>query len=284
MKITEILANGKLNISCELFPPKQGSELENMRQIVAEIAGLAPSYMSVTYGAGGNTVGTSVEVAETIESLGIPSLAHLTCVGADDQSITRVLQKLQVAKVQNILALRGDLPDGDALGTFRHASDLACFIKKQGNFCLGGAAYPEGHPESGSLNEDIENLKYKLDAGVDFLVTQMFFDNTILYNYSMRLMQAGINVPLVPGIMPVTNALQIKRICALSGTKLPVNFSRMVEKFQQKPAALKQAGIAYATDQIIDLFVNGFHNVHIYTMNKPDIVGGIMKNLSEILG
>ena len=284
MKITEILANGKLNISCELFPPKQGSELENMWQIVAEIAGLAPSYMSVTYGAGGNTVGTSVEVAETIESLGIPSLAHLTCVGADDQSITRVLQKLQVAKVQNILALRGDLPDGDALGTFRHASDLACFIKKQGNFCLGGAAYPEGHPESGSLNEDIENLKYKLDAGVDFLVTQMFFDNTILYNYSMRLMQAGINVPLVPGIMPVTNALQIKRICALSGTKLPVNFSRMVEKFQQKPAALKQAGIAYATDQIIDLFVNGFHNVHIYTMNKPDIVGGIMKNLSEILG
>ncbi|MDO4935391.1 MAG: methylenetetrahydrofolate reductase [Phascolarctobacterium sp.] len=284
MKIIEILANGKLNISCELFPPKQGSELENMRQIVAEIAGLAPSYMSVTYGAGGNTVGTSVEVAETIESLGIPSLAHLTCVGADDQSITRVLQKLQVAKVQNILALRGDLPDGDALGTFRHASDLACFIKKQGNFCLGGAAYPEGHPESGSLNEDIENLKYKLDAGVDFLVTQMFFDNTILYNYSMRLMQAGINVPLVPGIMPVTNALQIKRICALSGTKLPVNFSRMVEKFQQKPAALKQAGIAYATDQIIDLFVNGFHNVHIYTMNKPDIVGGIMKNLSEILG
>lgn len=284
MKITDILANGKLNISCELFPPKQGSELENMRQIVGEIAKCKPSYMSVTYGAGGNTVGTSVEVAQTIEGMGIPSLAHLTCVGADEKSITQVLQKLQVAKVQNILALRGDLPDGSRLGKFHHANDLANFIKKQGDFCLGGAAYPEGHPESDSLSEDIENLKHKLDAGVDFLVTQMFFDNTILYNYSMRLMQAGINVPLVPGIMPVTNAAQIKRICALSGTKLPVNFSRMVEKFQQKPVALKQAGIAYATEQIIDLFVNGFHNVHIYTMNKPDIVGGIIKNLSEILG
>ena len=169
------------------------------------------------------------------------------------------------------------------IGAFAHASDLMSFIKKQGDFCVGGAAYPEGHPESGSLAHDIENTKYKVDAGVDFLVTQMFFDNTILYNYMFRLLSAGINVPVVPGIMPVTNAKQITRICQLSGTKLPPHFRAIVEKFADKPEALQQAGIAYATGQIIDLIANGFSHVHIYTMNRPEIIGGIMNNLSEIV-
>lgn len=285
-KIIEILNDGRIHLSCELFPPKQGSELQNSLEIVNRIAAVKPSYMSVTYGAGGSTVGYSAALAKEVQDNGLPALAHLTCVKADEVKITEVLQQLQGHGVNNILALRGDIPadmQGDHKGSFAHASDLMRFIKEQGDFCVGGAAYPEGHPESGSLEQDIENTKYKVEAGVDFLVTQMFFDNTILYNYMFRLLRAGINVPVVPGIMPVTNAKQIIRICQLSGTKLPPQFRAMVEKFADKPEALKQAGIAYATGQIIDLISNGFDNVHIYTMNKPEIFKGIMDNLSEIV-
>lgn len=285
-KIIEILNDGRIHLSCELFPPKQGAELQNSLEIVNRIAAVKPSYMSVTYGAGGSTVGYSAALAKEVQDNGLPALAHLTCVKADEVKITEVLQQLQGHGVNNILALRGDIPadmQGDHQGSFAHASDLMRFVKEQGGFCVGGAAYPEGHPESGSLEQDIENTKHKVDAGVDFLVTQMFFDNTILYNYMFRLLRAGINVPVVPGIMPVTNAKQIIRICQLSGTKLPPQFRAMVEKFADKPEALKQAGIAYATGQIIDLISNGFDNVHIYTMNKPEIFKGIMDNLSEIV-
>ena len=285
-KIIEILNDGRIHLSCELFPPKQGAELQNSLEIVNRIAAVKPSYMSVTYGAGGSTVGYSAALAKEVQDNGLPALAHLTCVKADEVKITEVLQQLQGHGVNNILALRGDIPadmQGDHQGSFAHASDLMRFVKEQGDFCVGGAAYPEGHPESGSLEQDIENTKHKVDAGVDFLVTQMFFDNTILYNYMFRLLRAGINVPVVPGIMPVTNAKQIIRICQLSGTKLPPQFRAMVEKFADKPEALKQAGIAYATGQIIDLIANGFDNVHIYTMNKPEIFKGIMDDLSEIV-
>ena len=285
-KIIEILNDGRIHLSCELFPPKQGAELQNSLEIVNRIAAVKPSYMSVTYGAGGSTVGYSAALAKEVQDNGLPALAHLTCVKADEVKITEVLQQLQGHGVNNILALRGDIPadmQGDHQGSFAHASDLMSFVKEQGDFCVGGAAYPEGHPESGSLEQDIENTKHKVEAGVDFLVTQMFFDNTILYNYMFRLLRAGINVPVVPGIMPVTNAKQIIRICQLSGTKLPPQFRAMVEKFADKPEALKQAGIAYATGQIIDLISNGFDNVHIYTMNKPEIFKGIMDNLSEIV-
>lgn len=285
-KIIDILKNGKVHISCELFPPKQGSELQNSLEIAKKIAAVRPSYMSVTYGAGGSTVGYSAALAKEVQANGLPALAHLTCMKADEEKICGVLGQLQKFGVNNILALRGDVPadmEDAYTGRFKHASDLMSFIKEQGDFCVGGAAYPEGHPESGSLENDIENTKYKVDAGVDFLVTQMFFDNTILYNYMFRLLRAGINIPVVPGIMPVTNAKQIIRICQLSGTKLPPQFRTMVEKFADKPEALKQAGIAYATGQIIDLIANGFDNVHIYTMNKPEIIGGIMESLSEIV-
>ena len=285
-KIIEILNDGRIHLSCELFPPKQGAELQNSLEIVNRIAAVKSSYMSVTYGAGGSTVGYSAALAKEVQDNGLPALAHLTCVKADEAKITEVLQQLQGHGVNNILALRGDIPadmQGDHQGSFAHASDLMRFVKEQGDFCVGGAAYPEGHPESGSLEQDIENTKHKVEAGVDFLVTQMFFDNTILYNYMFRLLRAGINVPVVPGIMPVTNAKQIIRICQLSGTKLPPQFRAMVEKFADKPEALKQAGIAYATGQIIDLISNGFDNVHIYTMNKPEIFKGIMDNLSEIV-
>ena len=285
-KIIDILKTDKVSISCELFPPKQGTELQNSLEIVNKIAQVHPSYMSVTYGAGGSTVGYSAALAKQVQDNDIPALAHLTCVKADEEKIKEVLGQLKTNGIANILALRGDIPAGlekDAIGSFAHASDLMRFIKEQDDFCVGGAAYPEGHPESGSLANDIENTKYKVEAGVDFLVTQMFFDNSILYNYMFRLLKAGINVPVVPGIMPVTNAAQITRICQLSGTKLPPQFRAMVEKFADKPAALKQAGIAYATGQIIDLVSNGFNHVHIYTMNRPEIIGGIMANLSEIV-
>lgn len=285
-KIIDILKTDDVCISCELFPPKQGTELQNSLEIVNKIAQVHPSYMSVTYGAGGSTVGYSATLAKEVQDNGIPALAHLTCVQADEKKILAVLKQLEDCGVKNILALRGDIPnnlEGEKIGAFAHASDLMSFIKKQGDFCVGGAAYPEGHPESGSLAHDIENTKYKVDAGVDFLVTQMFFDNTILYNYMFRLLSAGINVPVVPGIMPVTNAKQITRICQLSGTKLPPHFRAIVEKFADKPEALQQAGIAYATGQIIDLIANGFSHVHIYTMNRPEIIGGIMNNLSEIV-
>lgn len=282
MKIIDLLKSEKICISCELFPPKQGTELQNALEIVNKIADVQPAYMSVTYGAGGSTVGHTAAVARAVQANGIPALAHLTCVQSDAAKIMDVLRDLKSGGIENILALRGDLPQGSEVGEFHHASDLAAFIKRQGDFCVGGAAYPEGHPEAGALDKDIENTKYKIDAGVDFLVTQMIFDNNVLYNYMFRLLSAGINVPVVPGIMPVTNAKQITRICQLSDTKLPPQFRAIVEKFADKPEALKQAGIAYATGQIIDLVANGFTNVHIYTMNKPEIIGGIMRNLSEI--
>ena len=230
-RIIDILKSDKVGISCELFPPKQGTELQNSLEIVNKIAQVHPSYMSVTYGAGGSTVGYSAALAKEVQDNDIPALAHLTCVKADEEKIKGVLDQLKSNGIENILALRGDIPAGmekDAIGKFAHASDLMSFIKEQGDFCVGGAAYPEGHPESGSLANDIENTKYKVEAGVDFLVTQMFFDNTILYNYMFRLLKAGINVPVVPGIMPVTNASQIIRICQLSGTKLPPQFRAMV--------------------------------------------------------
>lgn len=282
MKIIDLLKSDKICISCELFPPKQGTELKNALEIVNKISLSSPSYMSVTYGAGGTSVGHTQEIAKKIQKNGIPALAHLTCVKSDEVQILDVLRGFKENGIENILALRGDLPDGKVNGVFEHASDLTEFIKKQGDFCVGGAAYPEGHPEAGALDKDIENTKYKIEAGVDFLVTQMIFDNNVLYNYMFRLMSAGINVPVVPGIMPVTNAKQIARICQLSDTKLPPQFRAIVEKFAESPEALKQAGIAYATGQIIDLIANGFTNIHIYTMNKPEIIGGIMDNLSEI--
>lgn len=285
-KIIDILKEDTVSISCELFPPKVGSELKNALDVVDQIAKVKPSYMSVTYGAGGSTVGYTAAIAERIQQHNIPALAHLTCIQADEEKIRGVLQNLQEKGIHNILALRGDIPAGmedRALGDFQHASQLADFIKQHGDFCVGGAAYPEGHPESGSMAQDIENTKLKVAGGIDFLVTQMFFDNTILYNYMFRLLAAGVNVPVVPGIMPITNAKQIMRICQLSGTKLPPGLRAMVEKFADKPAALQQAGINYATGQIIDLVANGFNHIHIYTMNKPEIIGGIMANMSEIV-
>ena len=282
MKITELLKNDKPCISCELFPPKAGSELQNALKIVDEIAVIKPHFMSVTYGAGGTSAGQTLAIAQAVEEHKIPALAHLTCIDATEAKIDDMLGNFRKAGVQNVLALRGDAVTS-GVRDFAHASDLMRKISASGDFCIGGACYPEGHPEAGSLDNDIENTKMKIDAGCEFLVSQMCFDNNIMYNYMYRLLRNGIDVPVVAGIMPVTNAKQINRICELSGTKLPPHYRAIVERFADDPQALMQAGIAYALGQIIDLIANGFKNIHVYTMNKPEIIRGIMKNLSEII-
>jgi len=287
MKISELLKSGKVTVSCELFPPKQDGDIGKVQEVVREITALKPDFMSVTYGAGGGTSENTTRIAADIQNHGVTALAHLTCVSSTKQEVSRVLSTLKDNHVDNILALRGDIPQGTNFPSpqqYHYASELVREIKANGDdFCIGAACYPEGHVECASKEDDINYLKQKVDSGCDFLTTQMFFDNNVLYNFLYRVLAKGITVPVVAGIMPVTNSKQIQRICALSGTALPPRFKAIVDKFADKPAAMKQAGIAYATEQIIDLISNGVSAVHIYTMNKPEIAGKIMDNLSEII-
>ena len=287
MKIKERLQENKVHISFEVFPPKTDAGFESVMGAVEKIAALKPSYISVTYGAGGGTSKNTVKIASHIKKdLGVPSLAHLTCASSTREEVHAVIDRLKEEGIENILALRGDIPKDASFpipGQYHYASELIRDIKEQGDFCIGAACYPEGHVEYASKNEDILHLKEKVDCGVDFLTTQMFFDNSILYNFLYRIREKGITVPVLPGIMPVTNGKQIARICSLSGTVLPQRFLAVVDKFGDNPAAMQQAGIAYATDQIIDLIANGIQNIHIYSMNKPEVAAAIMANLSEIM-
>ena len=289
MKLIELLRSSRPSVSCELFPPKPGTALLDAPTVVRRMAALHPAYMSVTCSAGGSGTGgaNTADMANEAQNVnGITALAHLTCVGASRAQIYRSLEDLKKLGIENILALRGDIPAGGVFPQsdgYHHASELAAEIRAFGGFCIGGACSPEGHPESATLEEDIDNLKYKIDAGCEFLTTQMFFDNNELYRYLFRLRRAGIEVPVVAGIMPVTNAAQIQRITHLSGSKLPARFRAIIDRFGGDSTAMQQAGVAYATEQIIDLLSNGVDHVHIYTMNKPEIAGRIMANLSEIL-
>ncbi len=282
MKIIDLFNSGRGTLSCELFPPKANQPLADALPIVEETARLRPAFISVTNGAAGSTGSHTLEVAQAAQQAGVPALAHLVCMGAAQPDIDQTLALLKAAGIQNVLALRGDVPPAGPSGQFAHASQLTSHILSQGDFCVGGACYPEGHPESPSMDKDLDYLKCKVDSGCAFLTTQMFFDNNILYNFMFRLLKKGVDVPVVAGIMPVTNARQISRIVKLSGTSLPPRFRAIVDRFQDNPAAMAQAGIAYATDQIIDLAANGVSHIHLYTMNKPRIAGGIMANLSEI--
>ena len=285
MKIRDILAEGKPTLSFEVFPPKTAGNYESVEKAALEIAGVHPAFMSVTYGAGGGTSEYTVGIASTIQNKGnVTPLAHLTCVSSTRQRVKELLQELQENKIENILALRGDIPEGGRVAfDYQYASELIADIKKAGDFCIGGACYPDGHVESASKDEDIIHLKEKVDAGCDFLTTQMFFDNNILYNFLYRIREKGITVPVIAGIMPVTNANQITRICKMSGTYLPSRFKAIVDRFGNDPTAMKQAGIAYATDQIIDLIANGVNAIHIYSMNKPDVAVRIRESLSQII-
>ena len=287
MKIIEKLTDGKVHISVEVFPPKTDAKYKEVVDAVDKIGALHPSYISVTYGAGGGTSKNTVNIAAHIKhDLKVESLAHLTCASSTKEEVQTVVEELKKNEIENVLALRGDIPSDRPFpipGGYRYAKDLICDIKKQGDFCIGAACNPEGHVENEHKEDDIRYLKEKVDCGVDFLTTQMFFDNSIHYNFLYRIREKGIMVPVIPGIMPVTNGKQMKRICEMSGTALPARFRAIVDRFGDKPEAMKQAGIAYATEQIIDLIANGIHNVHIYSMNKPEVAGQIMANLSEII-
>ncbi|MEE0867158.1 MAG: methylenetetrahydrofolate reductase [NAD(P)H] [Clostridia bacterium] len=287
MKLKELFAQKKPTISFEVFPPKTGDDYESVKYATEHIAELKPDFMSVTYGAGGGTSEYTVSIASNIlKNYGVTPLAHLTCISSSKEKIMHQLKALKENGIENILALRGDIPRGgsiDEKSEYRYAYQLIREIKSNGDFCIGGACYPESHVESVNSAEDIKYLKMKVDSGCDFLTTQMFFDNNILYSFLYKIREAGITVPIAAGIMPVTNKAQIKRICELSGTYLPQRFKSIVDRFGDNPAAMKQAGIAYATEQIIDLLANGVNAIHVYSMNKPEVAAQIKRNLSEIL-
>ncbi len=290
MKLSKLLSGEGLSLSFEVFPPKTDSNFEGVKHATEEIASLGPAFMSVTYGAGGGVSRYTLDIAKNIkERYSVPTLAHLTCVSSTKETVKAQIAEMREAGIENVMALRGDLtPEllaSDRSGwAYRHAIDLVHELRECGeDFCIGGACYPEVHPESRDQKEDIRYLKEKVDAGCDFLTTQMFFDNNLLYSFLYKIREAGITVPVIPGIMPITNANQIKRAIELSGSFMPRRFASLVDKFGSDPAAMTQAGIAYATDQIIDLFANGIKNVHVYSMNKPEVAKKILDNLSDIL-
>lgn len=291
MKLINKLRDDSLSLSFEVFPPKTDMTFDSVKHATEEIAKLKPAFMSVTYGAGGGTSRYTLEIAENIKKAhGVPTLAHLTCVSSTKETVKERIEDMKKAGIKNVMALRGDLTPEmkgkDRSGwQYRHAIDLVRELKESdADFCIGGACYPEVHPESINQKDDIKYLKEKVDAGCEFLTTQMFFDNNLLYNFLYKIREAGITVPIVAGIMPITNANQVERAIKLSGSFMPQRFKSIVDKFGSDPAAMKQAGIAYATDQIIDLFANNVTNVHVYSMNKPDVAQKIQSNLSAILG
>ena len=287
MKINEIIEDKKYSVSFEVFPPKTRDNMEAVVKAAREIADLKPAFMSVTYGAGGGTSEYTVEIARQLqEDKDVPMMAHLTCITSDKETVDRQLTLLKDKGIHNILALRGDLPDGfqTTEKNFHHAVELVREIKEfDSDFCIAGACYPETHPEAPTLQEDIMHLKEKVEAGMDFLITQMFFDNAVFYSYMYQLREAGILVPVHPGIMPIVNAAQVKRTLKLSGSQLPQRFRRIVDKFGDDPEKMRQAGVIYASEQIIDLFANGVYHVHVYSMNNPSVAAAIMNNLSRII-
>ena len=291
MKIIDLLNRNTLSLSFEVFPPKTETAFESVKQACEKIAALSPSFMSVTYGAGGGTSRYTLDIAKSIkENHGIPSLEHLTCVSSTRDTVREKIEQIMSAGIENVMALRGDIPEemknsDRSEWDYRNAIDLVRELRAANpDFCIGAACYPEVHPESATQKDDIRYLKEKVDAGCDFLTTQMFFDNNLLYNFLYKIREAGITVPVVPGVMPITNANQVERAIKLSGSFMPQRFKSIVDKFGSDPDAMKQAGIAYATDQIIDLYANGITNVHVYSMNKPDVAAKIKANLSDILG
>jgi len=286
MKISEKLKRGTPTLSFEVFPPKPGLPLEPTLDAVRQVAALRPDFISVTYGAGGHGAKGTVALASEVQNgARVTALAHLTCVGSTKADVAARLDELTANGIENVLALRGDLPTGETrTGDFKYAADLVSEIRAKGGFCIGAACYPEVHPESPNQAEDLRHLREKVEAGAEFLTTQMFFDNNLLYNFLYKLREAGVTVPVVPGIMPITGANQVRRALELSGSFMPRRFTSLVDRFGSAPEAMKRAGIIYATDQIIDLFANGIRHVHVYTMNKPDVAAAIQRNLAPMLG
>lgn len=286
MKVKDIIKNNKVTVSFEVFPPKEWDKVESTKAVINELAKLSPSFMSVTYGAAGTTSGFTTEIANSVKENGITPLAHLTCLTSTRDKIHTVVNELKENGIENILALRGDIPKDFVFPDkqyYTYASQLIEEIHTLGDFCVGGACYPEIHPESENRVTDIAHLKEKVDCGLDFLTTQMFFDNEVFYNFREMCAIKGIDVPLVAGIMPITNVNLIERTVKLAGCSLPKKFTKLVERFGTNNAAMKQAGIVYAMEQIVDLLANGVNNIHIYTMNKPDIAEKITQGIGDII-
>ena len=285
MTIKDILGEKKVSLSFEIFPPKKQDGFETVANAASELSGLEPDFMSITYGAGGSGGHSTVDIARVVMDSKVPALAHLTCVGNTMDSIQNIIKEMKSAGIENVLALRGDIPNGVEVcmdERLYHASDLVPVLKEAG-FCVGGACYPEGHTESHNRQDDLENMRYKVDAGVDFLTTQMFFDNDMLYSYLYRLQSIGIHVPVIAGIMPITTASQVNRMVKLSGAYIPSKLLSLCDKFSDKPEAMYQAGINYAVSQIVDLVSNGVRGIHIYTMNRPQVARDILRNAGDII-
>lgn len=288
MQIKNIYKKKKPIISFEVFPPKKESSIDTIYDTIEALKDLKPDFISVTYGAGGSTRDKTIEIASIIKNkYYIEALAHLTCVSLTHEGLQNFIEELKNKNIQNIMALRGDLPQGfdeDLFqkGEYKYASNLVSSIKTHNDISAGGACYPEGHFESESLEEDIENLKRKVEAGADFLITQLFFDNESFYKFMDLAYKKGINVPISAGVMPVTNKKQIERMISLSGASLPAKFTRIMAKYENNPQALKEAGIVYATEQIVDLLSWGVDGIHLYTMNRPETARKIMQNISNI--
>ena len=287
MKITDVINKVGYSVSFEVFPPKTDASFESIREATEKIASLLPSFMSVTYGAGGGTSKYTLDIAKNIqEKYKIPALAHLSCISSTKEMVAERIADLRNAGIKNVMALRGDIPEGEdwLVRDYRYAVDLVRELRESGeDFCIGGACYPEVHPESLDEQHDLMHLKEKADAGLDFLTTQMFFDNSFFYKFRENAERSGISLPIIPGVMPITGVAQVERAQKLSGCYMPRRFLSLVESFGSDPVAMKQAGIIYATDQIIDLFACGVSNVHIYTMNKPEVAEAILNNLSGII-
>ncbi len=290
MKIIDILNKKNMSLSFEVFPPKKESTFESVVEATEEIAATRPAFMSVTYGAGGGTSKYTMEIAKNIkDKYGVPTLAHLTCVSSSKATVHQRIQEMKELGIENVMALRGDLTpelmESDPSNwDYKHAVELVRELKENGDFCIGAACYPEVHPDSINQQDDLLHIKEKVDAGADFLTTQMVFDNNLFFNFMYKIRELGVTVPIIPGIMPITNAKQVERAIKLSGSFMPQRFKSIVDYFGNDPSAMKQAGIAYATDQIIDLYANGITNVHVYSMNKPDVAKAITDNLYNILG
>ncbi len=285
MKISEILQSGRVSFSCEIFPPKMGADIDRIDEVIDGIAALSPSFISVTYGASGSTSGTTAAICEKVMARGQNAIAHMTCLSSTRDEVRTYTQRLEDLGVENVFALRGDRPadmEGPGPGQYRYASELVRELALLDRFCIGAACYPDGHVQAHNKAEDILHLKEKVDAGVSFLTTQMFFDNDVLYSFLYRAVRAGITVPILAGIMPLTNARQYERTAQLSGTPLPPRLRSIYDRFGDRPKALREAGIAYATEQIIDLVANGVQGIHIYTMNRPENAAAIFRNLEYI--
>ncbi|MDO4535036.1 MAG: methylenetetrahydrofolate reductase [NAD(P)H] [Clostridium perfringens] len=285
MRINEIFRQKEIVLSFEIFPPKPNGDINKIYNTLEELKDLKPDYISVTYGAGGSTIeNKTIDLASKIKNqYNIESVAHLTCIKSTKKDIDNILSQLRENNIENILALRGDIVGECTCGDFKYASDLVSFIKEYGDFNIGGACYPECHPSCESLDKDIENLKKKVDCGTSNLVSQLFFDNDIFYRFLDKACSANIDIPIQAGIMPVINKKQIERIVSLCGATFPKKFMKIVDKYEYNEVALRDAGIAYAVEQIIDLLSSGVKGIHLYTMNNPKVAKGITNNISSII-